>query len=219
MPGRDQHTLMCPQLVSALQVAAWADGADGWRADAHLRTPARFSHMHAASHTPAHTDTCRLFLSHTVSVFHLMQGLFLVVEAQRPRRNRMLCELDKLSGDERGTVIVSVQGVYPWRWRSHGFHTVEFRNEKTATTLSFPIVLLHACTHTIPAPSTEFEPKMLLVHSWDYLSKCTFIMEPSGVSSVSVRNSDRVWTPDSTNTHSAACEDDTLAGFSSFGQS
>lgn len=86
--------------MSALQVLAWLGQGMSRR---HTHLPARFP-------TPAHTQTpvARFFPRGTVSVFRLMYSLFLVVEAQWPRRSQMLCEVEELSGGEGAMrVIVS----------------------------------------------------------------------------------------------------------------
>lgn len=107
MPGGDKHTLMCPQLMSAVQVVAWTDRVEGCCADrcTHGYVPARFhtaSPMSAVAHTPVHTQTPvgPFFPCGTVSLFCLMWSLFLVVEAQWPQKSQMLCEVDELSGGD-----------------------------------------------------------------------------------------------------------------------
>lgn len=106
---------MCPRLTSAVQVVAWTEWAEGSCADRYtpLLMPACFHTalpMYTVLHTPVLTQTpVGPFFPHfTVSVYRLMWSLFLVVEAQWPQRSQMLCEVDELSGGERGTVIVLV---------------------------------------------------------------------------------------------------------------
>lgn len=53
MPAEDKHTLMCPQLMSPVQVMAWTVRAEGYHTD----SPVHASHMYTVSHTPVHTRT------------------------------------------------------------------------------------------------------------------------------------------------------------------
>lgn len=69
MPGGKPTYPNVSTFMSALQVVAWTDWAEGRHADrcTHLYMPARFhtaSPMYAVSHTPVytHTDTCRPFM-------------------------------------------------------------------------------------------------------------------------------------------------------------